>query len=370
MTGPGVNVDEATVRVVDPLADARWDAFVTAHPRAVPGHMAAWSGVLARAYRFTPRYLALEDAGGGLRGVLPVAGKHGPLTGARLQSLPVVPGPAGPLGASGADETALIAAACRMAEEHGAVLRFRSQAGHYDGDGVRLAVTPAQPSYLLDLPSDAADLRAGWKRQGNLARNLRKAERAGLTVREAHGDDELRAFHGLYLRNMAKHGAIPHSPRFFAAARDALAPLGAFVLVLVEKDGVPIAATVSFVFADILEATFAVSDERYSELRPSYAVWWETIRAAIARGLRVVDFGGTSSGTQAQFKAQWGTRQVPAFDYVYPPAPATDPNAGGQSPTVAPGRRRRLRSRALDPVWRQAPPPVRRVAGEIVYRYL
>jgi hypothetical protein len=370
MGGPGVNVDGATVRVIDPLTDPRWDAFVTAHPRAMPGHLAAWSGVLASAYRFEPRYLALDDADGGLRGVLPVAGKHGPLTGARLQSLPVVPGPAGPLGASSADEAALIGAACRMAEEHRAVLRFRSQAGHYGGDGVRLAVTPAQPSYLLDLPSDAADLRAGWKRQGNLARNLRKAEGAGLTVREGHGDGELRAFHGLYLRNMAKHGAIPHSPRFFAAARDALAPRGAFVLVLVEKDGAPIAATVSCVFAQTLEATFAVSDERYNELRPSYAVWWETIRAAIARGLRVVDFGGTSSAPQAQFKAQWGTRQVPAFDYVYPPAPEADPSAAGQSPTPPAGRRRRLRSRALGPVWHQAPPPVRRVAGEIVHRYL
>jgi CelD/BcsL family acetyltransferase involved in cellulose biosynthesis len=332
--------------------------------------MAAWSAVLARAYRFTPRYLAIEDADGRLRGVLPVAGKHGPVTGARLQSLPVVPGPAGPLGASSADETALIAAACRMADEQGAALRFRSQAGHYAGDGVRLGVTPAQPSYLLDLPSDAAELRAGWKRGGNLARNLRKAERAGLSTREAHGDDDLRAFHGLYLRNMAKHGAVPHSPRFFAAARDALAPLDAFVLLLVEKDGEPVAATVSFAFGQTLEATFAVSDERYSDLRPSYAVWWETIRAAIARGLRVVDFGGTSSGPQAHFKAQWGTRQVPAYDYVYPVPPTTDPHADGQAPAPPPGRLRRLRARALAPVWRQAPPPVRRVAGEIVYRYL
>jgi hypothetical protein len=370
MTGPGVNVDEATVRVVDPLADERWDAFVTAHPRAMPGHLAAWSRVLARAYRFTPRYLALEDADGGLRGVLPVAGKHGPVTGARLGSLPVVPGPAGPLGASSAEEAALIAAACRMADEHGAALRFRSQAGHYRGDVGGLAMTPAQPSYLLDLPSDAADLRAGWKRQGNLARNLRKAEGAGLTVREGHGDDDLRAFHGLYLRNMAKHGAVPHSPRFFAAARDALAPRGAFVLVMVEKDGAPIAATVSFVFADTLEATFAVSDERYSELRPSYAVWWETIRAAIARGLRVVDFGGTSSGPQAHFKAQWGTRQVPAFDYEYPARSAADPSAGEQSLAAPAARLRQLRRRALGTVWRQAPPPVRRVAGEVVYRYL
>ena len=366
MTRPGIQGDATTVRVVDPLADGRWDAFVTAHPRAMPGHLAGWSHVLARAYRFAPRYLALEDADGALRGVLPLAGKRGPVTGARLESLPAVPGPVGPLGASSADEAALIAAACSMADERGAPLRFRAQAPDLGGGA---AMTPAQPSYLLDLPSDEAELRAGWKRGGNLARNVRKAEGAGLAVREGHSDDDLRAFHGLYLRNMAKHGAVPHTPRFFAAARDALAPLDAFVLVLVEKDGAPIAATVSCVVGDTLEATWAVSDDRYGEMRPSYAVWWETIRAAIARGLRTVDFGGTSSGPQASFKAQWGTRQVPAFDYHYPAAPAADPSPGDGPPPPS-GPLQALRRRALSTVWHRAPPPVRRVAGEIVYRYL
>ena len=367
MTRLGIQGNTAIARVVDPLADARWDAFVTAHPRAMPGHLAGWSDVLARAYRFTPRYLALEDADGALRGVLPLAGKRGPMTGNRLESLPAVPGPVGPLGSSSADEAALIAAACSIADERGAPFRFRAQAPDL---GSPLAMTPAQPSYVLDLPSDADELRAGWKRGGNLARNVRKAEGAGLNVREGHSDDDLRAFHELYLRNMAKHGAVPHTPRFFTAARDALAPLDAFVLVLVEKDGAPIAATVSCVVGDTLEATWAVSDDRYGELRPSYAVWWETIRAAIARGLSAVDFGGTSSGPQASFKAQWGTRQVPAFDYHYPAAPAADPTPDEESPPPPPGRIQALRRRALTTVWHQAPPPVRRLAGEIVYRYL
>jgi CelD/BcsL family acetyltransferase involved in cellulose biosynthesis len=358
------------VRGIDPLADPRWDPYVTAHPRATPAHLAAWSAVLSRAYRYRPCYLALEGADGRLRGVLPVAGKRGPVLGARLRSLPAVPGPVGPLGASSADEVALIAAACRMADEHAAPLHFRCRVADYAGHVAGLVMTPAQPSYLLDLPSDAADLRRGWRRQGNLARNLRKAEAAGLTARQGHDDDDLRAFHRLYVRNMAKHGAIPHSLRLFAASRDHLGPLGAFMLMLIEKDGTPVAATVSYVLGDALETTFAVSDERYSDLRPAYAVWWETIRAAIARGLRVMDFGGTPPGSQADFKVQWGTRQVPAFDYVYPQAQTPAPGTGRRMSSAPASRLGQVRGRVLSAVWQQAPPPIRRLAGELVYRYL
>ena len=66
---------------IDPLADPRWDAYVRAHPRWTVYQLGAWAEILRRAYRFDPRYLALEDDGGALRGVLPAAPQEGPRVG-------------------------------------------------------------------------------------------------------------------------------------------------------------------------------------------------------------------------------------------------------------------------------------------------
>ena len=53
--------------------------------------LGAWAEILAGAYRFEPRYLALEDEGGALRGVMPLLHKKGLVSDARVRSLPVFP---------------------------------------------------------------------------------------------------------------------------------------------------------------------------------------------------------------------------------------------------------------------------------------
>ena len=68
-----------------------------AHPRATVYQLGAWARILGAAYRFEPRYLALEDEDGGLRGVLPLLYKKGLVSDARVRSLPVFPA-GGPLG--------------------------------------------------------------------------------------------------------------------------------------------------------------------------------------------------------------------------------------------------------------------------------
>src|SRR5262250_1953515 len=46
--------------VIDPTTDARWDAFVRAHPASTVFHTAAWARVLIATYGYEPRYHVLE----------------------------------------------------------------------------------------------------------------------------------------------------------------------------------------------------------------------------------------------------------------------------------------------------------------------
>jgi hypothetical protein len=96
-------------RQVDPLADARSDAYVGDHHAATVYHLGAWAEIMRRAYGFQPRYLVLED-GGRLRGVLPLMRKKGIVSDARLRSIPVF-SYGGPLGDAPAEEHTLLEAA-------------------------------------------------------------------------------------------------------------------------------------------------------------------------------------------------------------------------------------------------------------------
>ena len=130
----------AVVVQIDPLADPRWDAYVRAHPRWTVYQLGAWAEILRRAYRFEPRYLALEDNGGALRGVLPLLHKKGLVSDARVRSLPVFPA-GGPLGDTHSDEVALIEAA-RVAAA---------------ASGARALAVISPEDYAADLPQFVAD---------------------------------------------------------------------------------------------------------------------------------------------------------------------------------------------------------------------
>jgi hypothetical protein len=358
--------DGSTVRVADP-DDPRWDEFVAAQPHARVFQLAAWPQILARAYRFEPIHLVLEDRHGDLRGVLPAVHKSGPLSGSRLASLPALL-PGGPLAATDDEGAALLSAACRLAEARGAALRVLSQNGSYAQRVPAVRAAARAPAWIIDLPTDAEELRRRWKKQSNVARNLRKAEASALTVREGRGDEDLRAFHTIYLRTMKRHCAIPHSCAFFEESRDLLAPAGAFRLLLVESNGRAVSGCIAFGAAgrrsgDMLEPHFIANDPRFLGLGPSYALHWALVRTAIAAGFRRLNLGVTTSGeSQAAFKAQWGAEPCDEFEYV----PA------GAQPSRRTGRRALAawHSRLSTTAWRRAPLPATRAAGQLIYRYL
>ena len=350
------------MRVVDPLTDGRWDAFVESQPGATVYHLAAWAGILATAYRHRPTALALEDGNGRLHGILPLVYKAGPVTGRRLASLPIV-NLGGPLAGTPALEAALVAAACRVAEEMGATLRVFSRSASF-GDLLPSAdVAPMSPAWVAPVPDNVSDVPGAGKQRANLARYIRKAQAAGLTGREATSAEDLRAFHRVYLRTAMKHRAVPHSLRLFEQVRRALAPRGAFQLVLIERDGEPVAGGLNLVWRDLVEALFFGVDERCLDARPSHLLHWETLRIAHARGLARVNFGSAErGGSQAAFKAQWGAEPLSAYRLVHPSAPASAEQA--QPATTLWDRR------FAETVWTRTPIPVMHLAGDRMHRYL
>jgi CelD/BcsL family acetyltransferase involved in cellulose biosynthesis len=374
MPGTTAKSDPRLVQL-DPTTAERWDRFVDQHPDSTAYHLSAWGEILQRSYRFEPMYLALEGPGGEISGILPLVYGRGPLSGARVVSLPARIQVAGPLGRSSDVEVALLGAACEIVRSGKASrLQLRSRREGYEHVLPDLAARRAWPTWRMELPSDPD---AFWERftgrSKSLRRNVRKAQRSGVSVREGSSSGDLRRFYRLYLKTMRKHRELPRSLRQLTVSKRLLGPPGVFKLFVAEYDGRVIAGGVFHFFRDTVELLYNASDDRYLDVRPNHAIYWDVIRIAIAAGFRFFDFGVAQPGSSlADFKRRWSAEPLARFYYSYPAPDAgsgTDRNRSEQALKIRRQLRRRDRT-LLHHAWRRAPLALTRLGGVLVYRYL
>ena len=351
---------------VDPLADPRWNAYVRAHPRWTVYQLGAWARILREAYRFQPRYLALEDEGGRLRGVLPLLHKKGLVSDARVRSLPVFPA-GGPLGDSRAEEVRLIEAARDAAAAGGASALAVISPADYGADLDGFVTDSLPPRWVVQVDDDPDTLRAGWRKtQNNLFRSLKKADKAAFAFREGNTPRDLRRFYGLYLRTMRKHRTLPRSLRQLELTRDLLGA-GEFRLFVVERDGRLAAGGAFHLFRDTVELIYNGSDDTLLDLRPNHALYWQMICWCAAHGYAAFDFGEASPTTSlGRFKSQWA-EPVPNYRYTWrvrgEPSRAEAIAAAGYGVEQGGGG---LAGKA----WQRTPVQLTRLAAALAYRYL
>lgn len=358
---------------IDPSTDPRYDRFTAQCDGAGAYHAGAWARILTAAYGGRPRYLALPGEGDELQGVMPLIDGRGLVSGRRLRSLPVVP-QAGPVARSMEGEVALMAAACRLADERGAALMVNSRVPGYEEQLSELSATPKNPAWITALPDDADELRRGWKKtSNNLFRSIGKSERAGVTVREGQGRADLRSFYRLYLATMRRHRSLPRSWRQISLDQRLLGPGGVFRLFVAEHESRPVAAAVFHAYRDTVDLLYNGSDESARDARPNFALYWHAMRWAIENGFRRFDWGeAQQGGPLSRFKAQWSAEPVPEYRYDYLP---------GESPGSARADRvrhlhdvmdapehRGRRAQLVEAAWDRAPLPLTGLAGAVVYR--
>jgi CelD/BcsL family acetyltransferase involved in cellulose biosynthesis len=358
---------------VDPARDPRWDSFVRHQREACVYHLGVWAEILRAAYGHRPRYLALEAPDRTLLGGLPMMLTRGPVTGRRLRSLPVVP-TAGPLTQSDDDLARLLAAAAdRADQERVKVWTLHSRRGELERLAPGVRWVPKHPTFVMPLGEDPDDVRRGWKKSAsNIFRSVKKAEKAGVVVREATEPRDLRRFYELYARTMRRRRVLPRPYRQMAAARELL-PEGVFRLFLAEHEGDVVAGGLWHSFGGTLELLYAGSDERRLDPRPNHAIYWHAIRWATETGHTELDLGHAKPGSGlAQFKESWGAKPVQEYRYDYVPGSprtslhATDTSKGVIEPArLLEGREStNLLARTVE----RMPLRVLSAAGRIAYR--
>lgn len=288
-------------------ADAgAWDAFVQVCAGATFFHRIGWRDIYQSVFRHSTHYLLAERAGR-IVGILPLVELKSLLFGHTLVSLPfAVYGGAAAI--DGAAVAALHAGAVAIGRSTGArCLEVRN-----------LSPTepqwPSQDLYVTFrkelLPDVDANLLAIPRKQRAM---VRKAQSRGL---RSEIDADTGRFYELYADNQHRHGTPAHSRRYFDALRSAFKH-DCEVLVVVDPAGRAVSAVMSFYFRDEVMPYYAGDCADARALAANDFKYWELMRRACERGLRVFDYGRSKRGTGSfDFKKNWGFEPTP-LHYEY-----------------------------------------------------
>jgi CelD/BcsL family acetyltransferase involved in cellulose biosynthesis len=345
-------VDDATVLE---LTDPRWTGFIAAHPAATPFHHPDWTRLVADCYGYRAFALAITDPAGAVQAGLPVVEVRHLGGGSKWVSLPFTDY-CPPLVSAGYENEQLAVALQRSSRAAGA-RRVDIRAPIADGG----AAGPHGLRHVVALSQNPAEVYQGFH-HSQVQRNIRRAEREGLTVRLGTSpEDLLGTFYQLHLQTRRRQGVPVQPRRFFRLLWEYVIATGLGSVLVVEAAAQPIAAAVFLSWNETVVYKFGASDESKWKLRPNHLLIWHAIRTACEQGYRRFDFGRTDIGNEGlrDFKLSWGSVEEPIF-YETLGAAAEPPPDGSE------GRA----TRVLGTVIRHSPPLVCRAIGEALYRYV
>ena len=292
--------------VHDTDAAQRWDEFVMACPQATFFHRVGWQKVLREVFGHDTYFLYAE-CDGRIEGVLPLAQVKSLLFGHALVGLPfAVYG-----GVAASNE-----AAATALEQHAQDIAKRLGAEHLELRNVTRRHTdwPLQDLYVTFrkaiLPEEEANMLA-------IPRKQRAMVRKGIKNHlRSEIDPGVERFFALFADNVHRHGTPAMPKRWFQALRDEFGD-DCEVLTVVAEDGRPLSSVMSFYFRDEVLPYYAGDDEAARDLAANDFKYWELMRRACARGLRLFDYGRSKEGTGPySFKKNWGFEPTP-LPYEY-----------------------------------------------------
>jgi hypothetical protein len=313
---------------------AEWDAFVDAsdeawlwHRHAMQDALATWPG------KHDLSFAVRQSADGPLVAVMPLQALETP----RLRRIPFVR----------LDSLGGVAVAGGLADRRqravlGAVMdEVLVRAAERRTTRIDIALSPLAPAYrgercprvnpllalgltntltqtwIVDLRRGADDVWRGMKERAR--RSVRKAEQAGLIVRDATAAD-LDAYYRLHVENYARTGATAHPRAYFEAIWHDFLPHGLARVWIAERDGIVVGARNFAVDkAAALYWTGAASEEAL-DLGANSLLQWRAMDWMITEGIEWSESGeafpaarsGKSKGL-SYFKESFGGELYPLY---------------------------------------------------------
>jgi hypothetical protein len=304
---------------LNPLKDARWDAFLIKHPRSSVFHSTGWLEALRTSYGYEPIVFTTAPPGVELSNGLVACVVQSWLTGRRLVSLPFSDF-CDPLFESPEEFQFLIkhfreilkkkkwnyVELRPLTDELGQIAEqeeYRSSSFYF--------------SHRLDLRADTGTILKSFDKD-SVQRRIRRAERAGLTEEHGRTSSLLKDFYGLMIVTRKRHHVPPQPYVWF---ENLMRYLGeALEIWAAYKDGIPVASILTLQFKDTVYYKYGCSDARFNNLGATPLLLWRTIAQAKLKNAMEFDFGRTEkeNASLVAFKDKWAPRSKPIIYLRFP----------------------------------------------------
>ncbi|MEO8038526.1 MAG: FemAB family XrtA/PEP-CTERM system-associated protein [Betaproteobacteria bacterium] len=300
-TAGAIASNDITIRGLGPTDAARWDAFVEGCPEATFFHQSAWRDLIERVFGHRTHFL-MAERNGAIVGVLPLVEVKSRLFGHSVTSLPFAV-----YGGCATTDPEATAALHRAAVD----LAAGTGASHLElRNRVRREPRwPEQDLYVTFRKAIAEDVEANMNAIPRKQRAMvRKGIKNGLT---SEIDTTVDRFFELYADNMHRHGTPPFPRRWFTELKRAFGDRCEAMIVL-DASGVPVSGVLSFYFRDEVLPFYAGDTPAARDLAANDFKYWDLMRRACERGLKVFDYGRSKRGTGSfDFKKNWGFEPEP-----------------------------------------------------------
>ena len=286
--------------------NSRWDAFVATCAGATFFHKSAWQKIIGEVFHHQTYFLYAEREGL-IEGVLPLGHVNSMLFGNALVSFPFAV--YGGIAANSPEAvSALEAEAQAIAKQLGVDhLELRN-------------IEPCHPEWpkqdlyvyfrkILDPDVEANMLAIPRKQRAMVRKGIKNGLRSEI-------DTTADRFFALYADNVHRHGTPAMPKRYFEALMESFGK-DCEVLTVVDENGRPLSSVLSFYFRDEVLPYYAGDDLSARDLAANDFKYWELMRRACVRGIRVFDYGRSKQGTGSySFKKNWGFEPRPLY-YEY-----------------------------------------------------
>lgn len=289
------------MQIVNPIDFPNWDSMLLACGDQSFFHSSAWAKTLADSYGFRPRYFA-DYSGDGLSFLMPFMEVNSFITGRRGVSLPF------------SDQCQPFALNCEFIPQAiERVLEFARRAG-WEYAEWRDAPFSAEEAaayerfyvHEIDLCRDEALIYSSFRDSNR--RSIRKALKAGVSVKPCDSLEAVRLFYGLNCITRKRHGLPPQPYAFFKNLYQNVIQKGLGSVFIASHGGRALAAAIFVFFGSHGIYKYGASDMRYQNLRPNNLLFWEAIRWLKERGITILNLGRTELENQGllQYKRLWG----------------------------------------------------------------
>lgn len=151
-------------------------------------------------------------------------------------------------------------------------------------------------------------------------RDLKKAEKAGIEIREGSKEKFCEIIEGLYLTSLKRKGFKGLDVQEFIRPQRLLAPAEKMNIIVAYYDGEPVSALLASHLGDTSVVLLAASNEKGLACGASYLIWYRGAVSAFHAGMNWYDLGGIDPDNNQnvyQFKSRMGGEEalhIGAFD--------------------------------------------------------